>query len=72
MVRLVYDLSIACIHYVTAEEEDGITRVSMALQAHVWPDIKMKEQGSTANGENSASTTADKFGRFPESLHCCC
>ena len=54
------------------EEEEGIARLSVALQAHVWPDIKMKESeptvGLTMTSESSAPVdskcdSTDKLGK---------
>lgn len=55
------------------EEEEGIARLSVALQAHVWPDIKMKESeptvGLTMTSESSAPVdskcdSTDKLGKY--------
>ena len=44
--------------------------MSMALQAHVWPVIKMKEQGTIKNSASTAaSVTAGKFGKWV-TAHC--
>ena len=54
------------------EDEEGIARLSVALQAHVWPDIKMKESeptvGLTTTSESSAPVdskcdSTDKLGK---------